>query len=106
MSSLRKKFTELCACGSVPAKSKIAVLPSRHRRQLDAVGPHAHAVVAEIVLELARLLGDEHLDDVLHGVVVALQHHVHRRYQHLVAETLGELDDSAAPRCCRPRRAR
>ena len=63
---------------------------------LDAIGPHAHAVIAEIVFELARLLGDKLLDDVLHRVVVALEHHRHGGGQHLVAEALGEFD--AAPR--------
>ena len=34
ISSLRKKLIELFACGSVPAKSKTAREPSRHRLHL------------------------------------------------------------------------
>ena len=62
----------------------------------DLVGPHAHAVVAQVVLELPRLLRNEHLDDVLHGVVVALQHDVHGAGEHLVTEALGDVRN--APR--------
>ena len=33
ISSLRRKFTELIDCGSVPSKSKITFSPSRHMVQ-------------------------------------------------------------------------
>ena len=40
-------------------------------RTLDSVGPHSHAVIADVVLKLPWLFWNEHFDDVLHGVVVA-----------------------------------
>jgi hypothetical protein len=75
--------------GAIEIENRLATLAPQ--RALDAIRPHAHAVIAEIVLKLPRLLGDDHLDDVLHGVVVALQHNVHGAVQDLVAKTLGKL---------------
>ena len=58
---------------------------------LDLVRAHTHAVVAQVILEYARLFRDEVLNDELHGVVVALQHDVHRAEEDVVAEPVGDL---------------
>ena len=58
MSSLRKKFTELCACGSVPSKSKIAVEPSRHYLDSLPTRTGVKKINAAIITETSTKLSD------------------------------------------------
>ena len=62
---------------------------------LYLVRPAAHAIVTHVVLETARFFRHDHLDDLFHGGVVALQHQFHGGVEHVIAETFGQLN--AAP---------
>ena len=76
--------------GSGKVKDRFIALSPK--RALDLIGTHAHTVVANVVLELTRLFRDEHTNNVLHGVVVALQHRIHGRVQDVITKALCQLD--------------
>ena len=62
------------------------------QRAFDLVGTHAHTVVTNVILELARLFWNEHANDVLHGVVVTLKHGIHSGIQNVIAESFCQLN--------------
>ena len=58
----------------------------------DLVRAHAHAVVANVVLEVLLLLGDVGHDEVAHRALVAVQHQFERRVVDVVAEALHQVE--------------
>ena len=69
-----------------------ALVPFAPHRARDLVRPHVEAVVADVVLEVLLLLRDRLADELAHGALVALEHGVHRRIEHVVAEARRDLD--------------
>lgn len=62
----------------------------------DLVGPAAQRVVAHVVLEVERLVGDGRADELRHGALVALQHEVEGLEVCVHAEAVGQLEDARA----------
>jgi len=67
----------------------------------DLVGPLANAIVTDIILEVLRFLGNDHVDDCTHCFEVSIKHDLHGREKRVIAESLSNLDTAPArsPAC-------